>query len=117
MLALDDFGTGYSSLNYLMAYPVDIIKIRPAFIAKLGHDSASNTIVIAVIKLAHDRGMTVVAEGVETPEQQALLAELGCDYCQGFHFAHPMSAATLAALIQRSSDGTALHLPGTLTQL
>lgn len=116
LLALDDFGTGYSSLNYLMAYPVDIIKIDRAFIAKLGHDPASNTIVTAVIQLAHDRGMTVVAEGVETPEQQAQLARLGCDLCQGFHFAHPMPAATLATLMQRSADGTAVHFPQTLAE-
>ncbi len=116
LLALDDFGTGYSSLSYLMAYPVDIIKIDRAFIARLGHDPASNTIVTAVIQVAHDRGMRVVAEGVETPEQRAQLAQLGCDFCQGFHFAHPMSGATLAAMFQRSADRTAVHLPATLAE-
>lgn len=55
-LALDDFGTGFSSLNYLMSYPVDIIKIDRAFITELGRDPASSTIVSAVIQLAHDRG-------------------------------------------------------------
>ena len=114
MLALDDFGTGYSSLNYLMAYPVDIIKIDQAFIAKLGRDPASNTIVSAVIQLAHDRGMSVIAEGVETAEQQHQLAQLGCDFCQGFYFAQPMSATSLATLIEGSADGTEVHLPGSL---
>ena len=112
MLALDDFGTGFSSLNYLMAYPVDIVKIDRAFIAKLGSDPASKTIVSAVIQLAHDRGMSVVAEGVETAEQQQRLAQLGCDHCQGFYFAHPMSRTSLARLIEHRGNGGAIHLPG-----
>jgi diguanylate cyclase (GGDEF)-like protein len=116
MLALDDFGTGFSSLNYLMAYPVDIVKIDRAFIAKLGSDPASKTIVSAVIQLAHDRGMTVVAEGVETAEQQRKLAALGCDRCQGFYFAHPMSGTSLARLIEHRGNGGAMHLPGPLAE-
>jgi diguanylate cyclase (GGDEF)-like protein len=105
MLALDDFGTGYSSLNYLMRFPVDTIKVDRAFTANLGHDRASNTIVTAVIQLAHDLGMSVVSEGVETAEQHRQLTQLGCDSCQGFYFAAPMSPSDLDTLIQRPANG------------
>jgi diguanylate cyclase (GGDEF)-like protein len=116
MLALDDFGTGFSSLNYLMAYPVDIVKIDRVFISKLASDPASKTIVSAVIQLAHDRGMRVVAEGVETAEQRHNLAQLGCDHCQGFYFSQPMPSDSLAKLIGRRGNGTALHLPDPVAQ-
>jgi diguanylate cyclase (GGDEF)-like protein len=116
MLALDDFGTGYSSLNYLMTYPLDVVKIDRAFIAKLGADPASRTIVGAVIQLAHDRGMTVVAEGVETAQQQHNLTQLGCDHCQGFYFALPMSATSIATLIEHRTNGDTVHLPRPLAE-
>jgi EAL domain-containing protein (putative c-di-GMP-specific phosphodiesterase class I) len=110
-LALDDFGTGYSSLNYLNRFPIDIVKIDQAFIANLGHDPASEAIVLAVIDLAHTLGMSVVAEGVETAAQHRQLKSLGCDSCQGYYFARPMSADRLVTLLQaRDADGTA-HLP------
>jgi diguanylate cyclase (GGDEF)-like protein len=112
VLALDDFGTGYSSLNHLLKYPVDTIKVDRAFVTNLGRDAASNTIVTAVIKLAHGLGMTVVSEGVETIEQHHELTQLGCDSCQGFYFARPMPAASLEALIQDCvGNGNKLRLP------
>ena len=98
-VALDDFGTGYSSLTHLLDNRVDTIKIDNAFVANLGRDQASNTIVTAVIELAHGLGMNVVSEGVETREQHAELMRLGSDSCQGFYFARPMSAASLEDLI------------------
>ncbi len=98
MLALDDFGTGYSSLTHLLNYPVDTIKVDRAFIANLGRDKVSNTIVSGVTSLAHGLGMSVVAEGVETPQQRDELTRMGCDSCQGFYFARPMSAAGLDTL-------------------
>ena len=98
-VALDDFGTGYSSLTHLLDNRVDTIKIDNAFVAKLGCDEASNTIVAAVIELAHGLGMNVVSEGVETRQQHAELMRLGSDSCQGFYFARPMSAASLEELI------------------
>jgi diguanylate cyclase (GGDEF)-like protein len=104
-LALDDFGTGYSSLGYLMRFPVDTIKVDRTFVAELEGDSASHTIVAAFIQLAHDLGMSIVAEGVETAEQHHELARLGCDSCQGFYFALPISASSLDNLIQHASDG------------
>jgi diguanylate cyclase (GGDEF)-like protein len=109
-LALDDFGTGYSSLNYLTRYPLDTIKINSAVIATLGSDPASRTLVTAVIQLAHELGMTVLSEGVETAEQHDELSRLGCDSYQGFYFAQPMFATPLDSLLQRS-DRSAPCLP------
>jgi EAL domain-containing protein (putative c-di-GMP-specific phosphodiesterase class I) len=105
-LALDDFGTGYSSLGYLLRFPVDILKLDRTFIAELGHDPASHTIVSSVIRLAHDLGMSIVAEGMETADQHEELTRLGCDSCQGYYFARPMSAASLDTLIEHSPNGT-----------
>jgi len=90
-LALDDFGTGYSSLSYLKDFPVGIVKIDQRFIADPAAESTS-TIVSALVNLAHALQMTVVAEGVETAEQHRSIIALGCDSCQGFYFARPMSA-------------------------
>ena len=104
-LALDDFGTGYSSLSYLQRFPVDTVKIDREFVANLGEDPASHTIVAAVIQLAHGLGMTVVAEGVETAEQHRELTALGCDSCQGFYFARPMTAANLDTVLQHHAQG------------
>jgi diguanylate cyclase (GGDEF)-like protein len=110
-LALDDFGTGYSSLNYLKRFPIDIVKIDQAFVADLAHDAASHAIVRAVVELAHELGMTVVAEGVETVEQHERLSSLGCDSCQGYYFARPMHADDLDTLIQQRVRGETVHLP------
>ena len=109
-LALDDFGTGYSSLNYLKQFPIDIVKIDQGFVADLEEDQASHSIVSAIVELAHLLGMKVVAEGVETVEQHDLLAALGCDYCQGFYFARPMSAGDLQGLMHGSASDP-VHLP------
>jgi diguanylate cyclase (GGDEF)-like protein len=110
-LALDDFGTGYSSLTYLKRFPIDIVKIDQSFVADLAHDPASHAIVVAVVELAHMLGMTVVAEGVETAEQRLELAALGCDFCQGFFFARPMSADAFDHLMRLRVAGDDLHLP------
>ena len=110
-LALDDFGTGYSSLNYLHRFPIDVVKIDQTFIANLGHDPASEAIVLAVIDLAHTLGMSVVAEGVETAAHHRQLNALGCDSCQGYYFARPMSADNLVTLLQEHDAGGTTHLP------
>ena len=99
-LALDDFGTGYSSLNYLRQFPVDIIKIDRAFVADLGRDRAGFAIVNAVVGLAHDLSMTVIAEGVETRSQLDAVTELGCDAYQGFFFSHPLPACGVPAMLR-----------------
>ncbi len=88
-VALDDFGTGYSSLAYLQRLPVDIIKIDRSFVAPLGNDEKAARFVRALINLVHTLGLVVVAEGVETAAQAEMLAEMGCDYAQGYHFGRP----------------------------
>ena len=84
-LALDDFGTGHSSLVYLARFPIDVVKIDRAFTCALAHDRVTHVIVAKVIELAHELGMTVVSEGVETPDQFHEVAALGSDSCQGFY--------------------------------
>ncbi|MGZ4679719.1 MAG: putative bifunctional diguanylate cyclase/phosphodiesterase [Ilumatobacteraceae bacterium] len=96
-LAIDDFGTGYSSLSYLKRLPVDMLKIDRAFIADIDRDPASAVIVRAIVQLAHDLGIAVVAEGVESVGQYEQVALLGCDFCQGFFFAPPSSARQVEA--------------------
>ena len=110
-LALDDFGTGYASLNYLKQFPIDIVKIDRTFVADVEHDGASRAIVIAVVELTHRLGMTVVAEGVETAAQHEQLTSLGCDYCQGYYFARPMSADDLEIVMQQPIAGAGVRLP------
>jgi diguanylate cyclase (GGDEF)-like protein len=110
-LALDDFGTGYSSLSYLRQFPLDILKIDRAFVSNLEHDRTSQVIVRAVIELAHGLNMSVVAEGVETPEQHQQLTELGSDSCQGYYFARPMPADTVDELVRQGANGHYPRLP------
>jgi|GEM_PF-3088566 len=92
---LDDFGTHYSSLSYLQRLPVDTIKIDRSFVSNVPDDRNDAAIVRAVIRLAHDLGRTVVAEGVENDRQYRWLTEQGCDLIQGYHVAKPMSEERL----------------------
>jgi len=92
-IAMDDFGTGYSSLSYLLSYPVDRIKIDRSFVAGLGEQPGCAAIVRAITALAKSLNMTTTAEGVETARQLELLAQLGCDEAQGFHFSVPRPAS------------------------
>ncbi len=97
-LALDDFGTGYSSLSYLGRLPIDIVKIDQRFIADIGH-APGRAIVAAVTNLAHELGLSIVAEGVETESQHADVSEIGCEFAQGFFYARPMAAAAVGAYL------------------
>ena len=97
-LALDDFGTGYSTLQRLQHLQVDILKIDRSFVEHIGRSARDRQIVAAVIAMAHALEMTAVAEGIETNEQLDELASLGCDVAQGFLFAHPLPAKTVAEL-------------------
>lgn len=98
-LSIDDFGTGYSSLSYLHRFPLDTLKIDQSFIKNIGQNSRETEIVLAIISLAHNLGMDVVAEGVETPEQLDQLRQFGCEYGQGYLFSKPMSATVTEALL------------------
>jgi diguanylate cyclase (GGDEF)-like protein len=94
-MSIDDFGTGYASLAYLKHLPVDTLKIDKVFITSVDTDVGDRLIVRSSIQLAHGFGMSVVAEGVETQAVADLLAEEGCDFAQGYHFARPVSAAAI----------------------
>ena len=94
-LSIDDFGTGYSSLAYLRQLPAAELKIDRAFVTDIAHSQDARSVVDAVIKLAHALNLRVVAEGVETVEQQELLTEMGCDELQGYLFSRPLSAQAL----------------------
>jgi EAL domain-containing protein (putative c-di-GMP-specific phosphodiesterase class I) len=98
-LALDDFGSGQSSLNHIKWFPIDVVKIDREFISDIGENQASRLIVDAVVGLAHGLGMTVVAEGVETRSQLREVANLGCDFSQGYLFARPEPADALDILL------------------
>ena len=89
-LAMDDFGTGYSSFGQLRHLNVDSLKIDRSFVAQLGQDGSAESIVSAIIGMAGELGMRVVAEGVENQEQMAFLREQGCHLMQGFHIGYPM---------------------------
>jgi diguanylate cyclase (GGDEF)-like protein len=95
-LSIDDFGTGYSSLSYLRKLPARQLKIDRSFINDLKPEGDARAIVNAVVQLAHALGLHVVAEGVETAEQERILLEIGCDALQGFRYAKPMPAKRLA---------------------
>ncbi|MFG6488583.1 putative bifunctional diguanylate cyclase/phosphodiesterase [Roseateles sp. BYS78W] len=102
-LSLDDFGTGYSSLAYLRQFPIDALKIDKSFVDHIEAGPDGSAIVDAVISLAHRLGLGVVAEGVETPGQQAHLIAQGCDMLQGFGLARPLPVAEFEALCARAA--------------
>ncbi|SFU64508.1 putative bifunctional diguanylate cyclase/phosphodiesterase [Pseudoduganella namucuonensis] len=97
-VALDDFGTGYGSLAHLRNFDIDFIKIDRSFVRDMVGDSGDLALCEALIVMAHKLGLKVVAEGVETRAQQALLAAAGCDYAQGYVFAHAVQANKFAAM-------------------
>ncbi|PKL07984.1 MAG: hypothetical protein CVV51_11305 [Spirochaetae bacterium HGW-Spirochaetae-7] len=103
-IKLDDFGTGYSSLGYLDRIPVDTVKVDRSFIIRMDskdpdiHDSAN--LVKGIISLSHELGKTVIAEGVETPEQVEKLVDFGCDLIQGYYFGKPMDTEALTASLR-----------------
>ncbi len=98
-VSLDDFGTGYSALSYLKHFSVDALKIDRTFICDLPSDRGDAAIVSAVVALGHAMGLSVVAEGVETAEQAAIVRRLGCDELQGYHFAKPMPFDALRRVV------------------
>lgn len=103
-LALDDFGTGYSSLSYIKRFPIDRIKIDQSFVREVLHDAGDAAIVDAIIYIAHGLKMDVIAEGVETLEQQDFLGSHFCNDVQGYLVSHPVPCAQLVALLNTYRD-------------
>ena len=100
-VAIDDFGTGYSAFSYLQRLPVDEIKIDKSFVIGMEGDRRKQQIVRSTIQLAHNLGLRVVAEGVETEAAQRRLTRLGCDLLQGYHIGRAMSADMVGGLLRR----------------
>ena len=100
-IAIDDFGTGYSSLAYLRRFPIDTLKIDRSFILDTPADSGAVAITQAIIAMAHNLGLDVTAEGVETAEQFEFLLQHGCDQMQGYYFSPPLDVEAAGALLQK----------------
>ncbi len=98
-VSLDDFGTGYSSLSYLQKFEIDYIKIDQSFVRHLRPGSTDLALCKAIIAMAHELGIKVIAEGIETAAQRDLLAAAECDYGQGYLFARPLPAGDFEALM------------------
>ncbi len=99
-VSLDDFGTGYSSLSYLKKFDIDYLKIDRAFVHNLGKDSDDMALCEAMIVMAHKLGLKVIAEGVETIEQEEMLAAAGCDYIQGYLISKPVPPEEFETLLR-----------------
>jgi len=106
-ISIDDFGTGYSSLSRLQGFSVDCLKIDRAFISHMDTDAESREIVRIIIMLAHNLGLTVVAEGTETAEHLNHLKELGCEMSQGYFFSRPVDQQGIAQLLQGERNALA----------
>jgi diguanylate cyclase (GGDEF)-like protein len=99
-LSIDDFGTGYSSLSYLHRFPVNTLKIDRSFVNHMGETEEDMAIVKTIIMLSHTLGMDVIAEGIETAEQQKKLQILGCEYGQGYFFSKPLDSKSMIVLLK-----------------
>jgi len=109
IVSIDDFGTGFSSMSYLRRFPIDKLKIDRSFISDLTTNTDAAAIVQAIISLAHSLRLKVVAEGVETAEQLALLREIHCDQFQGFFCSAALPASEIEKFIRSNADGLLLR--------
>jgi EAL domain-containing protein (putative c-di-GMP-specific phosphodiesterase class I)/GGDEF domain-containing protein len=110
-LAIDDFGTGYSSLAYLQSLPAEVVKIDQSFVRNIEYDERKRALVLAMIKLSHDLGHRVVAEGVESLAVVQVLKEAGCDEAQGYWFARPLAPEVFVAWFARTAPTPRLRQP------
>ncbi len=110
-LSVDDFGTGYSSLANLKRLPVDVIKIDKSFVIEMAVDASDAAIVRSTIDLAHNLGLKVVAEGVESEDAWRHLEALGCDYAQGYYLSRPLPAEAATRLIRERGTGRDIAPP------
>jgi EAL domain-containing protein (putative c-di-GMP-specific phosphodiesterase class I) len=108
-LAVDDFGTGYSSLSYLQQFPIDVLKIDQSFVKQVSADANKSAIVSAIIDMARNLGQRVIAEGIETPAQLALLLALHCAEGQGHLFSPAIPAGEFSDLLQYGLADTVVH--------
>jgi EAL domain-containing protein (putative c-di-GMP-specific phosphodiesterase class I) len=98
-IALDDFGTGYASLAQLMHFPVDVLKIDKSFVREIGRNDDAEAITKAIVNLGHSLGIEVVAEGIESPEQELYLIGLGCRTGQGYLYSRAVPSETVAPML------------------
>lgn len=110
-LAIDDFGTGYSSLMHLKRFPIDVLKIDQGFVSDIPYSADDMAISAAVIAMGHSMGLTVLAEGVETPEQLEFLRERGCNHFQGYLCSRPLPADAFEDFLRRSAQGPVMAAP------
>ena len=103
-VSIDDFGTGFSSLSYLKKFDIDYLKIDRSFINHLTDNGTDRALVEAIIVMAHKLDIKTIAEGVETKEQQDLLADFGCDYEQGFLYSPAIPVEEFAKLLDQQRD-------------
>jgi len=113
-LTMDGFGAASHSLELLKRLPVSVVKIDQDLVGQLQHDPAARDIALAIIALAHRRGLAVIAEGVETPAQREFLVESGCDFAQGYGFHPPMPLADLTALLAAAREAPVVERQGIL---
>ncbi len=104
-IVMDDFGTGYSSLSYLRNYPFNVLKIDQSFIRDVTVNPADKALVQATVSMAMALGLKVIAEGVETKEQLVDLAEIRCDYAQGYYISKPLTGEALSEYLKSSNTG------------
>ncbi|MEZ6076634.1 MAG: EAL domain-containing protein [Pirellulaceae bacterium] len=108
---MDDFGTGHSSLSCLHRFPIDVLKIDRSFVSTMESNDDYESIIHAIITLAHNLNTTVVAEGIETQWQLSRLRDLDCDLGQGYFFSEPKPLTDILELLQNSISADAVGIP------